>query len=171
MGDNAVDDLVANAHHRIECIHRPLRHQGDFAQPDVAELALRNREQIAAIELDLPADNAPGRPGQPHQCRAHGRLARARLTDQAQSLAWFERERHAVDRFDRAVGRQVVDGQVLDPQDVGHTQVCCRRRGLANRSIPAETKNSPMKIVAIMAIGGPNHHHCPRRTALYFCAQ
>ena len=32
-------------------------------------------------------------------------------------------------------------------------------------------KNSHMKINAIMPIGGPNHHHWPRSTALYFCAQ
>ena len=66
-------------------------------------LVLGEREEVAALEEDLPADDAPGRRGdEPHDGeRAHA-LAAAGLADQGHRLARAHVPRHAVHRADHA---------------------------------------------------------------------
>ena len=60
-----------------------------------AHLALGQREQVAALEEDLPAGDPAGRLQQAQDRERRDRLAAARFADQAQRLAWCNLEADA----------------------------------------------------------------------------
>src|SRR5581483_10327493 len=110
----ALGDLGADLHHRVERRHRILEHHADLGTPHRAHLLLRQRREIAALEEHLAfAHDVLGRQ-QPHdRARQHG-LARARLAHDAERLALRHLERHPVDGAHVAplgaeVGDEVVD--------------------------------------------------------------
>ena len=97
VGDDGVDDLVLDAHHGVERVHRALRHQRDVAQPDLAQRARRR------------ASAGRGRrasPGRRRSCPAAGSGAsapwpswscRSRTRRSVPGAGRLQRERDAVD--------------------------------------------------------------------------
>ena len=191
VGEDRVDHLVFDAHHRVERVHRALRHEGDVAQADLAERVVIEGEEILVAEEHPPADDAAGRPGHPHERRRHRRLAGTRLPDEPEALAGAQLERDMIHGRDVAGVRPVDDLELLDPEDDRRLGAASRRgrrrsrvdvarfgrhqsrrsRGFAKRSMPADVTNRARKMNAIIAIGGPHHHQNPRSTAVYCCDQ
>jgi hypothetical protein len=61
VGEEHVDELVADARHGIEGAHRTLRNESDVAPADAPELGLRQADEISALEHDLTARDPAGR--------------------------------------------------------------------------------------------------------------
>ena len=99
----ALADLLADLHHRIERGHRILEDDADVAAEQRRATARGGRRaQILAFEQHLAADLGAG-PGA-HQAdqRAHQhRLARPRFAHDAERAAAWQVERHAVDGAQR----------------------------------------------------------------------
>src|SRR5205085_1608775 len=68
------------------------------APPQGSELAFAERRDVAAVE----DDSAAGRPVEPQDRAADGRLPATRLADEAERLAAADRQRHVVDGADVA---------------------------------------------------------------------
>ncbi len=87
VGSHRVDELLADAHHRVERVHRALRDQGDLAEAEPAHLLVREPCQVHVAQEDLAALDAPGGMEEAHQREGRGRLAGAGLADEAEPLA------------------------------------------------------------------------------------
>ena len=88
----AVDDLVLDAHDRIERVHRCLRHQRNIVEAGQAHLFLVQLEQIATVEDDLALDDAARRPDQAHDGQGQRRLTTAGFADERQAFALLQRQ-------------------------------------------------------------------------------
>ncbi len=124
VADAAVDGqhllhLVAQAHRRVERLHRVLVDHGDLVAAQLAQLLAALAQQLLPLELDAAAlDVAIGPQEVDH--RPGGRaLAAARLADDAERLAAGDLERDVLDRLDLAAADLISHGQVLDLED-GH---------------------------------------------------
>src|SRR5207244_3871029 len=114
----AVQDLVANPHHRIERVHRPLRNERNLRQANVADLFLRKRPELSIAQADGAAlDRARGL-DHPHDGPGSGGLAAPRLSYQPESLALDQGEINAVDGLHRAGWRVVVHAQIAYLEDL-----------------------------------------------------
>ena len=156
---HAVDDLFADAHHRVERVHRSLGDQRDRGQAQAAHRLVGNLEQIDPVELHAPAFDPTRRSDEAHERQGDGRLTRARLAHQPEAFVRQQAETDAIDRLHRSARRVVPHPQIVNAQDVSRHQVRLRRRGLANSSSPTAIRNSPVNSVMMMMIGGNHHHH------------
>ena len=107
MRAQRLDDLPADAHHRIERVFRILQDHGDAVAAQVAAQFRRrasSRSMPSKFELVL-AETTRVRRRQPHDRAAGLRLARAAFADDAQPLA-AEREGNAAHRLDHAGARR-----------------------------------------------------------------
>jgi len=77
----------ADARDRIEEASRVLEDHRDLRAADRTHLALGEREQVAALEQNLPADDASRRPHEPGDRVRGDRLPRARLPHEPEHLA------------------------------------------------------------------------------------
>ena len=109
-------DLEPDRVHRVQRRHRLLEDHRDLAAADLAQRAVVDADQLAAVELDRSADVGVLRQ-QAHQRHRRRRLAGSRLADDGQDLAGVELERR-VDhgRVPGAVDPEL-DVQVLDLED------------------------------------------------------
>jgi hypothetical protein len=83
---------------RIERGHRILKHHADAIAANLVQFTLAQRQQVASAVERLAGGLSIA--GQQSEQRHHGlALARARLADNPQRLALFERERHALHRI------------------------------------------------------------------------
>ena len=80
-------DLRADAVHRVQARERVLEDHRDVLAADVPQLVGRQRQQVAAHELDLAADRRALPVQQAHDREVRDALARAGLADHAQRLA------------------------------------------------------------------------------------
>ncbi len=130
-------DLVADAHYRVERCHRVLEHHRHLGAPIVAHRLRVGVADLAAFELDAAvAHHVAGQ--QSHDRARQHRLARTRLTDDADGLAPLQRERDAIDRAHKsALGLEErlyfgdVEQRTIE-RCVGEPVVC-----LANATAPA----------------------------------
>src|SRR5262249_31908057 len=86
-----VDELVADAHHRIERVHRALEHHRDVSPPVLAERFAAAAREVLALEEHAAAREAPGRAQNLHRRRGNGALAAPGLTGEADDLALADR--------------------------------------------------------------------------------
>src|SRR5205807_2652709 len=98
----------------IERGHGVLEDHGDAVAAHAPHLCRRERQQVAPVEADPPADDppAPGQDAQDGQCG--DALAGPRLADKPHDLTGVDGERDAVDRAGDAVPSEKVDLQVFD---------------------------------------------------------
>src|SRR4029077_17626538 len=111
-------DLLLDGVERIERGHRLLENDRDVVAADVADLALRQAEQLLPLEVDRAGRMARRRIGQQlhHGERGH-RLARAGFTDQRHGLALLQLERDAIDREQLPLALTEGDGEIADGEE------------------------------------------------------
>ena len=68
-------NLIADREDRVERRHRLLEDERDLGAPDVAHLALGQRQQLAPLEGHRAADDPAGRLNEPHDRQRRDRLA------------------------------------------------------------------------------------------------
>ena len=158
-----VDELVADAHHRVERVHRALEDHRDVAPAVLAQLLRALRDQVVAAEEDAAADDLGRRAQHLHDAVRDRRLAAAGLAGEAEDLAGGDRQVDAVDRDDVAVGDAEVahlderlalgirrHGGSSRSATVTSTSssvfFIVRSRGLLSSSIPASRKTSPTTV-------------------------
>ena len=177
--EHRLGDLVADPEDRVEARHRLLEDHRHLEAAQLADLVLRELQQVPALEEDLTARDLGGRDvQQPHdRQRRHG-LAAARFAHHPERAAPPDGEADAVDGLDRAV-------HDVEPRpQVAHVEQMARRGRLASRPARwrwrsssghsrvrgsrASRSPSPMKLIArtvrAMAMPGNSaHHQLPRR--------
>src|SRR5205814_5988469 len=115
-------DLRPDLVDRVQRRHRVLEDHRDLGAADVAEAALRLRDQVLALVEHLALE-ARIRPAGEAEDRHRGHaLTGAGLADDPEDLAAVEREIDAVDRaYDAVLGREL-DLQILDLEEpLGHS--------------------------------------------------
>ena len=113
-------DLLFDGVQRIERGHRLLKDDGDVVAAHAPHLALRERQQIVALEGDAAGRMIRRRVGQELEDRQRGdRFAGAGFADQRHSLALADVERDAIDRerLPRACAES--DGEIADGEEGG----------------------------------------------------
>jgi hypothetical protein len=111
-------DLLAARVERVERGHRLLEDHRDVVAADALHLGLAELEQVAALEADLPADDAARRVGDQAQDRQRRHaLATARFAHHPQRLAAFQGVGHPVDGTDHAHRGEEMCLEVLHLQD------------------------------------------------------
>ena len=113
-----VDELVADPHDRVEHVHRALEDERDVPPADAPQLLLAHPDEVLAAEQDLAAGDL-GRwlEDLQHGVR-EGALAAARFAGEPEDLAGRDRERDAVDGAHAPIAEHVLDGEVLEPQQL-----------------------------------------------------
>jgi hypothetical protein len=115
-----LEQLVADRVDRVQARHRLLEDHGDLPAADREHVLLAQRADVAALEQDAAAVEAPRRArDQLHGAHRGHALAAAGLADHGERLPGEERHVHAVHRLDaRAAGGVVeADGEVRDLED------------------------------------------------------
>ena len=110
---HCVDELVADAHHRIERIHRALHHERYVAPPKPAQLLRRFPDQVDALEDDAAVDDARRWTQDLHDRVRDRRLPAARFAGETERLAFVNREVDSVDGPCCIGAGAVIDGQSL----------------------------------------------------------
>src|SRR5262245_26586092 len=96
-------ELAADGKDGIERGHRLLEHHRDLAPADLPHLLFREREEIATLEENLPADDFAGRRHhEPHHGKGAHRFSAPRLSHERHRLARHHIPRYAVDSPDLA---------------------------------------------------------------------
>ncbi len=111
-----LDHLLADRLDRIQPGHRILEHHGDLAAADRGQLALPQRPDVPAVEVDLAAGDLPRRLDQAQDGQAERGLAGAGLADDAHPLQPPDVEADVPDRGEHAVGSDEVRPQAADAQ-------------------------------------------------------
>src|SRR5688572_1469674 len=105
MCPDGFDELIADAHDRIEGGHRVLEDGGDLFAAQRVECVVRERAEFAAVEQDRPGRLHERHIEESQDRHAGQRFAGTGLADDTQHLAGLDIERHAVD--DRCAMRGV----------------------------------------------------------------
>src|SRR5690606_7044760 len=135
----------------------------DLIEAHRPHLAVAQLHHVLPIEQDAASFDLARGFDHPHQRQRHGRFARTRLTDQTKARVRFEGKAHTIDGFYWTAPRVIVDTQIFDCQDwLAHAAL--RSLGFATWSSPIASRNRPIKVMIIIAIGGAHHHHNPRKT-------
>src|SRR5256886_33250 len=110
-------ELPADREQRIERAERVLEHDADAPAADGAQRGLRPPVDALPFEPDFARGEAPRGLEQSHDGEAGERLAGARLSHHPEHFAARHRERHVIDRDQRAAPRAELDPQVLRLKD------------------------------------------------------
>jgi len=110
VGAEHVDELVADAHHGIERVHRALEDQRDVPPPEPAQLLAVQGRRVLALEEDPSVHDLARRAQNPEERVCDRALPAARLARKADELARPDRQRDVVDRAHTAV----VDDEVVE---------------------------------------------------------
>src|SRR4051812_725744 len=130
-------DLPPDGDYRVQARHRVLEDDRDVLAADFAQLALREREQIATLEVRLARGDRRVAGEDPEQRERGDALAATGLADEPERLARGDPERNAVDSVDGATLRVELDSQVIDLQQrvsYGHGASDRELRGVRRRS-------------------------------------
>src|SRR3954454_9788645 len=192
VGPVHVDELVADAHDRVEDVHRALEHERDVAPAHAAQLLAAHRDEILPLEEDAPARDLRGRFEDLEHGARERALAAAGLAGEPEDLAGRDRERDVVDGAHAAVAEHVVDREPVEleqrlgrdrsahvarrrpktrPASAARWESCLRRRGLLTSSRPARISTSATTVSASATPGNRKHHHSPCSTVELTCAQ
>ena len=115
MSIEHLGDLRLDPQRRVQRRHRILEDHRHLPAPDVLELPLGQRRQIAPLEGHRALDDAGrGLRDQTHQRQRGHRFPTARLAHDPERLPCFDREADAVDGLDDALTREEVRVQVVD---------------------------------------------------------
>ena len=132
-----VAELLAQARHRVQRVHRALEDHRDLVPAELAELLALQRHQVdsgsvPAEELDGTAGELGGGPQHPGERVGERGFAAPALPRDAEHLAPAQLERDVAHRPGRAPAR-VLDADVLGPQDhiAGHDAVPAKPAGPA----------------------------------------
>ncbi len=155
-----VCDLVLDAHHRVQRVHRSLWNQGDSRQPHLSHLLLGEGHHVDAVQPDLTGFDPPGRLDHAEDGQHHRGFAGAGLSGQPQALLGVETKADIVGGSHRAARGVVEHPETLDAENVG-LQIALRSLGLAISSRPTLRKKRPRKTRRMMAMGAVHHHHQP----------
>ena len=121
MPQQAFDDLLADREGRVERGHRLLEDHRHGVAAQVLHVACRGTDQLAALEADRAAADAPGRIGHQAHDRERGHaLAAARLADDGERLARLDREADAVDGREFAVVGAEMGAQIAQLEQRRH---------------------------------------------------
>ena len=121
-------DLIADGEERVQRRHRVLQDHRDPLAADSSHLRLGLLHEVDALEHDLARDDLGRRRQHPEQRERQGRLARARLTHDAERLALIERQGDVVHRARHAgaAGADVVRRQApYFEEPAGHNWRSC----------------------------------------------
>src|SRR5256886_330322 len=98
MQPDRLADLIANRENRIQRGHRLLKDHGDLVAANLTHLLVVEFEEIAPLIENFATDDAFGRRGyEAHDGKRSHALAAARLSYEAERLAFTDLEAHAVD--------------------------------------------------------------------------
>src|SRR4029078_10578781 len=140
-------ELRPDREHRVEARHRVLEDHRDLLAADAAPGALREADELTAVELDAPRGD-PGRPRQdPHRRERSNALAATGLADEAERLARTHVEGDSVDRVHEPPARPEAHPQVFDGEKRRIAHVRPRSFGSS-----VSRKASPIKLNPITAI-------------------
>ena len=107
VGFDGLDDLLADAVHRVQGVHRRLEHHGHPPPAKMAHLILRQQQQILSFQNDLSRREPAVVGQQAHQAVGDGRLAAARLAHQPQRLPAPQLETDRLHGVHRPLPRRV----------------------------------------------------------------
>src|SRR6185295_6663564 len=115
MDEQRLHNLQANRKHRIERRHRLLKYHRDVAAAHLTHFLVGKLKKIAAFEQNAPMNDAASRlRQQPHDRKRGYRLAAARLANDSDGLATFDRIRDALDRAHDATRGDEMHMEILD---------------------------------------------------------
>src|SRR4051794_12140885 len=186
-----VDELVADAHHRVERVHRALEDHRDVAPAVLAQLLLALADEIVAAEEDRASADARRRAEDLHDGVRDRALPTTGLAREADDLPRADLEVDAVHcadvpvvdlqaaqlderlrsrgprlrRDDHAASRPPRWNSRLRPT------FWPRSRGLLTSSIPASSSVRPSTVMPIASPGKRNDHHSPCSTLELTVAQ
>src|SRR2546430_796357 len=131
----------------------------ETSRPVVGSSAMR---EVGALEADLAAHDAAGRPDEAEQGVRRHRLAGARLADDAQDLARAYRKAHAVDGLHEAVLGGEMHGEVVHLEELAHRTPRMRGSRRSRRVSPTRLNASTVSMMA--RPGKSTSHHSPETT-------
>src|SRR6185503_9252986 len=163
VGLEDLGELRPDAQRRVQRRPRVLRDVGHGAAPELAQVALAERRQVAAVDADRPAVDGAAAAHVAEQRHPDGRLARPRLAHEPEHLARVDLERDLVDHVDVGPGQR--DAQALDVDGRrtlgglgGAHDLPPRSRPMAARATPSVTRFVPT-VSRPMASTGRNTDH------------
>ena len=149
--------LTTDPERRIHRLDRVLVHHRCHGLAIVAEFFGRHRRHVIAVDEHTPALDDGIRRQVTHRRKGRGRLAAARLTNQAERLARSHAEAHAAQYRARHAAYLVGDMQVFDGEGVE------RRRCVGHEPSMTDCTESAIRLAATtrlaIAIAGKNVDH------------
>ena len=122
MESDGLGELVSDAVEGGERGHGLLEDDADVASASLSELAVRELEEVGAVEEDLSGDDASwGLWDESRDGHGGDALAAAGFADESERLALMEGEGDAVGGGEDAVVGLELDGEVLDVEHDGRT--------------------------------------------------
>jgi hypothetical protein len=116
MGEDLLDDLVADPVDGVERGHRVLEDHRDPLPADPAKLLVARICELLVAEDNRALDPSVRRPRQPHQGLGGDALATSGLADDRDHLASVDLERHSIDRLEEAVLGLEPDLELANPK-------------------------------------------------------
>src|SRR5262249_55665097 len=162
MGEDRLDQLIADPIERIEARERILKHHADAASAHMAYALRRQIVDALAFEQDLAGADPAGRLEQTDDCGSGERFAGAGFPDNPEHLAGHDVEGNIVDRDQRAASGGKLDPQIADAEE----RFRHRSFGLS-----ASRSQSPRRLIAStrpasVAPGKMAIHHSPAKRNL-----
>ena len=117
VGFDDIDDLIFDAHGRVERVHRALRDERQAGPTELAQLFFAEVQHFGAVDFNAAVHDITGRLDQLQDAVSCCRFAAAAFADQAERLAFVEIEADIADGDDIALRRGVMDAQVIDLED------------------------------------------------------
>src|SRR3954447_9174346 len=155
-------ELRPDPQRRVQRRARVLRDVRDGAAWQLAQLAVLHRREVATVDADRAAGHRAAAADVAEQRHPDGRLARARLADEAEHLARVDLEADLVDDVDVGPGQldlQVVDVDRRRPDRLRRAHdLPPRSRPMAARATPSVTRLVPTVSRPIASTGRKTDH-------------
>ena len=117
VGFNGFHHLLTDLIHRVQRVHRRLKHHGDTPPTKVPDLLFGQRYKVLTVQDDLPRHQSGIVGQQTHQAIGDGSLAAAGLPHQPQRLARVQVKANVLHRLDHTLTGQIVQSKVHHLQD------------------------------------------------------
>ena len=151
-------ELEADGEARIEARRRILEDHRDVLADERAALAVGQSLQIAPGEYEPLGADAAGIRDEPHHREHRDALAGARFADDAEHLAFVDREAHALDRVHDGALRRKLDVEVFDFEQ-GHGGDQRLSFGSSASRSPSPSRLNASTVIRIMIPGNVTTHH------------
>ena len=139
-------ELVANGEGRVQARHRLLENHADAVAAQLGHAAMRELQQVHAVEQDAVAGADRPLRQEPHQRQRGKGLAAAGLADDAQRFAHVDGEVDLLDRVQHSRRERNVDAQVLDLQQ--RAQFLCSGAKMSRAPSPSRLMASTSRKMA-----------------------